>query len=888
VCAEKKIAAIKHAIASNQPKSILDVGCGDQYVIKHVDLTDIEYVGIDSSQFAIDQLKAQSGQLNVSCEDFFVSDFNRSFDLVVCLDVLIHLDDPIDYHRFVERLKRFASKTILVSGYNQATPEINNSKIIHFHKSIIESFSGYEFDSLAEYRGTTLLHVNLQKKRTRTHTIWTYWETMKNHTRPEYLDLCEETWHHHCADDFEIVRVTPENIQEYVPDILPEWHDIKCLAHKADYLRAVLVHRYGGLWLDNDIVVLKDLAPVMERLQESGSDFIGCGRSGNRPSNGFFGGKAGSLLLEKYIKSMDALIQSRHNNLKFKWTELGYNILWPLTKKYSYYQYDFRIGIPIHPSRFRSFFDHRRLDELSAADCDIRCDTLLAYLYNAMFPVWFKQLPKNTVLRSSMVISQIIRRGLGIPCWQEHNTVEAIFDQIKKLEHRDKIPEMLYRVGLNHHVCEIGVRTGSNLSQIVQGSKPSEFIGIDSWNSGDVSSQNDVGYSQAKQNQLEADVRKKFAKYGTRGKIIRGYSYEVSSQFPDGYFDYVYIDADHSYEAVKRDLKDWYPKVRVGGILAGHDYVVRDSKHVTYGVIQAVDEFVRNNRLRYFATTPENYSSWLIFKQDVPHTPSFCYWSIGFGNDHQYAMLRSLVKSARSVGVEEDFHIWTDHGVKVPGSETHEFYRSGDMLKLEVLKTLKDYDYDYYVFLDADNYFIRKPTEESVRTMLRLADPLHFSVEAKINDEAFSSDKTSRLRWRGVSLQNMISIWAEKEMDGKSIYNLNSGFFVIMREEWGKIYDTCWEGYNFLRNALGVENISDEIVFSYAMTKLTNPSGHQIKDKYISDIWAADRGNFHNQLPDGNEFPFWTNWNGNKFMVDPAIVRAMKSRPQLIEYGNHI
>ena len=889
-CAKKKAAAIEHAIATNHPKSILDVGCGDQYVIKHVDLTGIEYVGIDSSQFAIDQLKAQSSQLNVSCEDFFESNLNRSFDLVVCLDVLIHLDDPIDYRRFTERLKRFAAKAILVSGYTHATSGITHCKVVHFHESIIQTFADYECESLAEYRDATLLLVNLQKHRNRRHTIWTYWETRKNHTRPGYLDLCEETWHHHCGDDFEIVRVTPENIIQYIPDILPEWHQIECLAHKADYLRAVLVHRYGGIWLDSDMIVLSNLSQVIDRLHESGSDFIGCGRPGNRPSNGFFGGKAGSLLLEQYIKSMDALIQSRGNNLRFKWTELGYGLLWPLTKNYSYFQYDFRIGIPIHPSRFRVYFDHRKLDELSAADCDIRQDTLVAYLYNAMFPVWFKQLPIQIVLRSPIVISQIIRRGLTIAHWQEINNADHLFDQIKELRNRNEIPDMLRRSGLNHNVCEIGVRAGNNLSQIITGSRPSKFVGIDSWNSSDIPSQNDAGYSQVKQDQLEYQVRNKFAKYGDRGRIIRGYSFEVSKQFPDGYFDYIYIDADHSYEAVKQDLEDWYPKVRVGGILAGHDYVDRHSKHVKYGVIKAVDEFVRDHNIRYFATTPENYSSWLILKQDIPQAINICYWSIGFGNDNQHAMLRSLVKSARSVGVKEDFHIWTDDGVKVSGSEPHVFNRSynpppGNMFKLEVLKTLKDYDYDYYVFLDVDNYFIRKPSDESIHTMLRLAEPFHIPVEAKINEEAFSSEQTSQFRWRGITLQDLINIWAKRGMEGKSIYNLNGGFFVIKRDEWKSVYDACWEGFDIVKNAKGLERISDEIAFAYAMTKLTNPDGHQIKHKHVNDTWAVDRGNFQNKLPDGKPFLFWTNWNGNKFMVDPAIVRAMKSKPQLIEYG---
>src|SRR5262249_3794937 len=42
--------------------------------------------------------------------------------------------------------------------------------------------------------------------------------------------------------------------------------------------------------------------------------------------------------------------------------------------------------------------------------------------------------------------------------------------------------------------------------------------------------------------------------------------------FEDGSVDFVFVDGDHGYEAVKRDLAAWFPKVKAGGVLAGHDY----------------------------------------------------------------------------------------------------------------------------------------------------------------------------------------------------------------------------------------------------------------------------------------------------------------------------
>ena len=72
---------------------------------------------------------------------------------------------------------------------------------------------------------------------------------------------------------------------------------------------------------------------------------------------------------------------------------------------------------------------------------------------------------------------------------------------------------------------------------------------------------------------------------GPRAIIVRASTDEALSLVPRK-FDFVFIDADHSYEAVKRDIKRWRKRVRRGGILAGHDY--KRSSHP--GVTRAVNE----------------------------------------------------------------------------------------------------------------------------------------------------------------------------------------------------------------------------------------------------------------------------------------------------------
>jgi hypothetical protein len=55
-------------------------------------------------------------------------------------------------------------------------------------------------------------------------------------------------------------------------------------------------------------------------------------------------------------------------------------------------------------------------------------------------------------------------------------------------------------------------------------------------------------------------------------KPIRARSLEAASLFRDNSLDFVFIDASHEYEDVKKDIQTWLPKIKKGGVLAGHDY----------------------------------------------------------------------------------------------------------------------------------------------------------------------------------------------------------------------------------------------------------------------------------------------------------------------------
>jgi predicted O-methyltransferase YrrM len=75
-------------------------------------------------------------------------------------------------------------------------------------------------------------------------------------------------------------------------------------------------------------------------------------------------------------------------------------------------------------------------------------------------------------------------------------------------------------------------------------------------------------------------------------KVFRSDSITAAENFQTSYFDFIYIDTDHSYETTIKELRAWKTKIKDDGIIAGHDYMMGNwLKTLRYGVIEAVHQF---------------------------------------------------------------------------------------------------------------------------------------------------------------------------------------------------------------------------------------------------------------------------------------------------------
>ena len=97
---------------------------------------------------------------------------------------------------------------------------------------------------------------------------------------------------------------------------------------------------------------------------------------------------------------------------------------------------------------------------------------------------------------------------------------------------------------------------------------------------------NDKYVDAANVEQIEQDKRKALSidaaqdmmrlKYLKNFTVCQNFTSICSTFFPDNYFDFIYVDARHDYKGALEDLILWWPKLRLGGIMAGDDYATMD------------------------------------------------------------------------------------------------------------------------------------------------------------------------------------------------------------------------------------------------------------------------------------------------------------------------
>lgn len=125
--------------------------------------------------------------------------------------------------------------------------------------------------------------------------------------------------------------------------------------------------------------------------------------------------------------------------------------------------------------------------------------------------------------------------------------------------------------------AEIGVLEGGYSEVLCQANPKLKLFCIDPWKKAAFEPDQTGIYSQKQFDAFNKAAKKRLAKY--KCQIIKKESLKAASQFKDRSLDFVYIDGNHDFVNVANDLHAWAKKVKVGGIVAGHDYFNFPSYH---------------------------------------------------------------------------------------------------------------------------------------------------------------------------------------------------------------------------------------------------------------------------------------------------------------------
>lgn len=158
-----------------------------------------------------------------------------------------------------------------------------------------------------------------------------------------------------------------------------------------------------------------------------------------------------------------------------------------------------------------------------------------------------------------------------------------------QINHRIDLHKILARPVEQCHAVEIGVASGLFSEAMLDWGLQRLYL-VDAWQKLDQTG--DGGFEQSWHTANEKACRERLSRFGSRAVYLKGLSKRMCEKIPADSLDLVYLDGDHSYIGVMTDLMSYWPRLRSGGVMAGHDYLSE-----AYGTFQAVSEFTQRHKI---------------------------------------------------------------------------------------------------------------------------------------------------------------------------------------------------------------------------------------------------------------------------------------------------
>jgi predicted O-methyltransferase YrrM len=174
----------------------------------------------------------------------------------------------------------------------------------------------------------------------------------------------------------------------------------------------------------------------------------------------------------------------------------------------------------------------------------------------------------------------------------KYTSVSPLIKVFCREEFADLIRVYDFKVGV-----ELGVATGRYSLHLLNNSNINKLYCIDKWD------------DHHTVEEMES-AKKRMETHKDRVIFMRSTFKDALNKFPDGFFDFIYIDGyAHTGQDAGETLRDWYPKLREGGLFAGHDYDMAYPK-----TIEEVDKFTESIGKDFFVTDEVKLPSWYFLK----------------------------------------------------------------------------------------------------------------------------------------------------------------------------------------------------------------------------------------------------------------------------------
>lgn len=181
---------------------------------------------------------------------------------------------------------------------------------------------------------------------------------------------------------------------------------------------------------------------------------------------------------------------------------------------------------------------------------------------------------------------------------------------------RNLFSVMLNDMDLVGNAVEIGTHRADFTSVFLKRWKGKHIYCVDPWST-------PPGYEEQSKMLWESENREEDYKYVKKSlyafpsdkySLIRSTSEEAVKQFSNNSIDFVYIDGDHRYEMVKKDLEIWIDKVKHNGIISGHDIVMPNEINGGWGPgIQRAIKDVFKEEYPVYIVPEENGLPWSFY-----------------------------------------------------------------------------------------------------------------------------------------------------------------------------------------------------------------------------------------------------------------------------------